>query len=297
MTDRLAGSVPIKDRLRDAGYLADDLIGDALLLADGLDKPLLIEGPAGVGKTELAKAAAAVTGSRLLRLQCYEGIDEAKALYEWNYKKQLLRIQAGGEQSWDETEANIFTQDFLLERPLLAAIRATDPVVLLIDEVDRVEVETEALMLEVLSDFQVSIPELGTLTARRPPLVFLTSNATRELSDALKRRCLYLHLDYPDPEREREIIRLRVPGLDAALAGQAARIVHALRSLELDKPPSISESVDWARSLVLLGVTSLEAAVVSRTLPVLLKNKRDIERARTELELSGSAPPRSGQPG
>ena len=250
-----------------------------------------------MGKTELAKAAAAVTGSRLLRLQCYEGIDEAKALYEWNYKKQLLRIQAGGEQSWDETEANIFTQDFLLERPLLAAIRATDPVVLLIDEVDRVEVETEALLLEVLSDFQVSIPELGTLTARRPPLVFLTSNATRELSDALKRRCLYLHLDYPDPEREREIIRLRVPGLDAALAGQAARIVHALRSLELDKPPSISESVDWARSLVLLGVTSLDAAVVSRTLPVLLKNKRDIERARTELELSGSAPPRSGQPG
>jgi MoxR-like ATPase len=295
MTDRLAGPTPIKDRLRDAGYLADDAIADALLLADGLSKPLLIEGPAGVGKTELAKAAAVVTGSRLLRLQCYEGIDEAKALYEWNYKKQLLRIQAGHEESWDETEANIFTQDFLLERPLLAAIRATDPVLLLIDEVDRVEVETEALLLEVLSDFQVSIPELGTLTARRSPLVFLTSNATRELSDALKRRCLYLHLDYPGPEREREIIRIRVPGLDAALAGQAARIIHALRSLELDKPPSISESVDWARSLTLLGVTTLDAAVVNRTLPVLLKNKRDIEKARTELELSGSVPPKSGQ--
>ena len=295
MTDRLAGPAPIKDRLRDAGYLADDLIGDALLLADGLGKPLLIEGPAGVGKTELAKAAAAVSGARLLRLQCYEGIDEAKALYEWNYKKQLLRIQAGDGQSWDETEANIFTPDFLLERPLLAAIRATDPVLLLIDEVDRVEVETEALLLEVLSDFQVSIPELGTIAARQQPLVFLTSNATRELSDALRRRCLYLHLDYPDPNRERQIIQLRVPDLDAALAGQAARIIHALRSLDLDKPPSISESVDWARSLVLLGVTSLDAAAVSRTLPVLLKNKRDIERARTELELSGSAPPKSSQ--
>src|SRR5580658_3150119 len=257
MTERFAGPAPIKDRLRDAGYLADDAIADALLLADGLGKPLLIEGPAGVGKTELAKAAAVVTGSRLLRLQCYEGIDEAKALYEWNYKKQLLRIQAGHEESWDETEA---------------------------------------LLLEVLSDFQVSIPELGTLTARRSPLVFLTSNATRELSDALKRRCLYLHLDYPDQEREREIIRIRVPGLDAALAGQAVRIIHALRSLELDKPPSISESVDWARSLALLGVTTLDAAAVSRTLPVLLKNKRDIERARTELELSGSAPPKSGRP-
>ena len=295
VTDLLGGPVPVKDRLRGAGYLADDDIADALLLADGLGKPLLVEGPAGVGKTELAKAAAAVTGSRLLRLQCYEGIDEAKALYEWNYKKQLLRIQAGDEESWDETEANIFTQDFLLERPLLAAIRATDPVVLLIDEVDRVEVETEALLLEVLSDFQVSIPELGTLTAQRQPLVFLTSNATRELSDALKRRCLYLHLDYPGPDRERDIIRLRVPGLDAALAGQAARIVHALRALELDKPPSISESIDWARSLILLGVTSLDGAAVSRTLPVLLKNKRDIERARAELELSGSAQLTPGQ--
>jgi MoxR-like ATPase len=289
MTGRFAGTMPIKDRLRGAGYLADDVIADALFLADGLGKPLLIEGPAGVGKTELAKTAAVITGARLLRLQCYEGLDEAKALYEWNYKKQLLRIQAGGEDSWDETEANIFTTDFLLERPLLAAIRASDPVVLLIDEVDRVEVETEALLLEVLSDYQVSIPELGTLTARQDPLVFLTSNATRELSDALKRRCLYLHLDYPDPERERQIIELRVPELGPALAGRAARIVHALRSLDLQKPPSISESVDWARSLVLLGVTELDPATIGRTLPVLLKNQRDHDRASTELDLVGSA--------
>jgi MoxR-like ATPase len=285
MTGRLSGPTPIKERLRDAGYLADDMIADALLLADGLNKPLLVEGPAGVGKTELAKAAAVVAGARLLRLQCYEGIDEGKALYEWNYKKQLLRIQAGDERSWDETEANIFTEDFLLERPLLAAIRASDPVLLLIDEVDRVEVETEALLLEVLSDFQVSIPELGTLTARQPPLVVLTSNATRELSDALRRRCLYLYLDYPDPDRERQIIQLRVPELDAALAEQAVRIVQALRSVELDKPPSISESVDWARSLVLLGVAELDPAAISRTLRVLVKNKRDIERATTELDL------------
>ena len=285
MTGRLSGPTPIKDRLRDAGYLADDMIADALLLADGLNKPLLVEGPAGVGKTELAKAAAVVAGARLLRLQCYEGIDEGKALYEWNYKKQLLRIQAGDERSWDETEANIFTEDFLLERPLLAAIRASDPVLLLIDEVDRVEVETEALLLEVLSDFQVSIPELGTLTARQPPLVVLTSNATRELSDALRRRCLYLYLDYPDPDRERQIIQLRVPELDAALAEQAVRIVQALRSVDLDKPPSISESVDWARSLVLLGVAELDPAAISRTLRVLVKNKRDIERATTELDL------------
>jgi MoxR-like ATPase len=291
VSKRLGDTATLSERLRrEAAYVADDLIADALFLTDGLDKPLLVEGPAGVGKTELAKAAAALTGSRLLRLQCYEGLDEAKALYEWNYKKQLLRIQADDGRSWEETEADIFTEDFLLERPLLAAIRSPDPVVLLIDEVDRLEVETEALLLEVLSDFQVSIPELGTVTARQAPLVILTSNATRELSEALKRRCLYLHLDYPDAERERQIIELRVPEIRPALAAQAARVVHAMRGLDLRKPPSIAETVDWARSLVLLGVTELDSPVIARTLPVLLKNQPDLERAATGLDLTSVLP-------
>ena len=291
MSNRLGDTATIRDRLLEVGYVADDLIADVLFLADSLDKPLLIEGPAGVGKTELAKAAASLTGSRLLRLQCYEGLDEAKALYEWNYKKQLLRIQADDGHSWEETEANIFTEDFLLERPLLAAIRAPGPVLLLIDEVDRIEVETEALLLEVLSDFQVSIPELGTITARQAPLVILTSNATRELSDALKRRCLYLHLSYPTAEREQQIIQLRVPDIKPALAGQAARVARALRSLDLQKPPSIAETVDWARSLVLLGVTDLDARVLRRTMPVLVKNHRDQELASSGLDLPAAVAP------
>ncbi|MER3481488.1 MAG: ATPase, partial [Meiothermus sp.] len=246
---------------------------------------------AGTGKTQLAKSVAEITGARLIRLQCYEGIDESKALYEWNYKKQLLRIQAqrvveaDGEApaSWQDIEEDIFSEEFLLTRPLLEAIRATDPVVLLIDEVDRVEVETEALLLEVLSDYQVSIPELGTVRANQIPLVFLTSNNTRELSEALKRRCLYLHVDYPQLEREKEIVLARVPGVSEHLADEIARIVRSIRQLELKKAPSVSETLDWARTLVLLGVDTIDADVARDTLHILLKYQSDIAKAAKEL--------------
>jgi MoxR-like ATPase len=285
VAERFTGVESVAERLLGAGYLADDAIADAVFLADRLDKPVLVEGPAGVGKTALATAVAAVTGARLLRLQCYEGLDEAKALYEWNYRKQLLRIQATGEESWEQAQGDIFTEDFLLERPLLAAIRATDPVVLLIDEVDRVETETEALLLEVLAEFQVSIPELGTMTARQRPMVFLTSNGTRELSEALKRRCLFLNVVYPGPAREEEIIRLHVPDLGAELGAQVTRLVHRVRQLDLRKRPSVSETIDWARTLRVLGVSELREDVVNRTIPVLLKHQADIELARDKLGL------------
>src|SRR5499426_674673 len=246
----------VREGLRSVDYLADEGIAGVVYLADRLGKPVLIEGPAGTGKTQLAKSVAEISGSRLIRLQCYEGLDESKALYEWNYKKQLLRIQAdrAHEATWAEVEADIFSEPFLLTRPLLEAITAQDPVVLLIDEVDRVEVETEALLLEILSDYQVSIPELGTIEARQIPLVFLTSNNTRELSEALKRRCLYLHVDYPDLEREKEIVLAKVPDVTENLAEQIARIVRSIRQLELKKAPSVSETLDWARTLVLLGI-------------------------------------------
>jgi MoxR-like ATPase len=252
-------------------------------LADRLTKPILVEGPAGVGKTELAKAIAAITGRRLIRLQCYEGLDEAKALYEWNYKKQLLRIQADVGHDWNELEDDIFAEGFLLARPLLEAIRSPLPVVLLVDEVDRVEIETEALLLEVLSDFQVSIPELGTVTAATTPIVILTSNNTRELSEALKRRCLFLHINYPEPEREKEILLARVPELPEQLAVQVARIVRSIRAMDLKKAPSVSESIDWARTLLALAVEHIDEQVVGDTLHVLLKYQTDIEKAAKEL--------------
>lgn len=281
---RFRSATDVKERLAAVKYLADEDVAVTVYLADQLEKPILCEGPAGVGKTELAKAIAAITGHKLTRLQCYEGLDEAKALYEWNYKKQLLRIQAdSGERDWHTVEHDIFTEDFLLSRPLLTAIRSSEPVVLLIDEVDRVEVETEALLLEVLSDWQVSIPELGTIITTRPPFVVLTSNNTRELSEALKRRCLFLHMGYPEIEREKQIIRARVPEIDAMFAEQIARVVRSIRAFDLKKAPSVSETLDWARTLLLLGVERIDATVTRKTLSVLLKYQPDIEKVSAGL--------------
>ena len=277
----------VRDRLRKVDYLSDESIAGIVYLADRLGKPILGEGPAVTGKTQLAKSVAEICGARLIRLQCYEGLDESKALYEWNYKKQLLRIQASRGESetagWDQIEEDIFSDDFLLTRPLLEAIRAEDPVVLLIDEVDRVEVETEALLLEILSDYQVSIPELGTITARQIPMVFLTSNNTRELSEALKRRCLYLHVDYPDMEREKEIVLTKVPGVTDSLADEIARIVRSIRQIELKKAPSVSETIDWARTLVLLGKDHVDADTAVGTVNILLKYQSDIAKAVKEI--------------
>ncbi len=290
--------------LREAGYLPNERIASVVYLGEQLAKPVLVEGPAGTGKTELAKSVAQMTGMRLIRLQCYEGLDEAKALYEWNYKKQLLRIQAGqaghsgqasghsgqasgqsvpAEAAWSDLESDIFSEEFLLSRPLLTAIRAPEPVVLLIDEVDRLEVETEALLLEVLSDYQVSIPELGTITATQTPLVFLTSNNSRELSEALKRRCLYLYIDYPSVEREKEIVRSRVPGIGERLAAQVSGLVRSLREIDLKKRPSVSETIDLANTLFLLGAEEITPQLAVDTLHVLLKYQSDIEKAAAEL--------------
>ncbi|MCZ6737177.1 MAG: MoxR family ATPase [Actinobacteria bacterium] len=279
----------VVEALTGADYLPDERIAQVVFLAERLDKPVLVEGPAGVGKTELAKAVATITGRPLIRLQCYEGLDDAKALYEWNYKKQLLRIQSDVDHDWDSISHDIFSEEFLLARPLLEAIRSPEPVVLLIDEVDRIEVETEALLLEILSDFQVSIPELGTMHATTQPMVFLTSNNTRELSEALKRRCLFLHIDYPDANREKEILSARVPGLSDHLAKQVAQVARSIRGLDLKKAPSVSETIDWARTLLALSVEDVDEEVLGDTLHVLLKYQTDIEKAAKEFTSSTQA--------
>lgn len=279
----------VRDSLGEVGYLADDRIAQVVFLASKLDKPILAEGPAGVGKTALALAMAKATGRRLVRLQCYEGLDEAKALYEWDYHKQLLRLQSDEGAEWDDLEGDIFSEAFLLERPLLTAIRSSEPVVLLIDEVDRIEVETEALLLEVLDSYQVTIPELGTIEAVTQPLVVLTSNNTRELSEALKRRCLYLHVPYPTIEREREILLLKVPELPEQFADKIARTVASIRELPMRKTPSVSETIDWARTLLLLGIDELGDETTAATLNVLLKHQTDIDKTAKELGLNVSS--------
>jgi MoxR-like ATPase len=273
--DTIAGT---REGLAAAGYLADERTALVSYLAGQMGKPVLVEGPAGVGKTELAKALSRTTGRDLIRLQCYEGLDEAKALYEWNYRKQLLRIQTeASDTGWQEVKDDIFGEEFLLARPLLNAISAENPVVLLIDEIDKTDQEFEAMLLEVLSDFQISIPELGVVEARTQPLVLLTSNNSRELTEALKRRCLYLWLDYPTVDRELEIVRLHAPDLDEHMARRLVEIVHMVRALDLKKPPSIAESIDWARALLLLGAEDVNQEVLEQTMSIIVKHRTDLD--------------------
>jgi MoxR-like ATPase len=288
----------VADGLREAGYLADESTALVAFLATKLGKPVLVEGPAGVGKTELAKAMARLLDRKLVRLQCYEGLDEAKALYEWNYRKQLLRIQTGTsdqedtDRGWASVQDDIFGEEFLLQRPLMTAIASPEPVVLLIDEIDKTDQEFEAMLLELLSDFQISIPELGRIEARTHPVVLLTSNNTRELTEALKRRCLYLWLDYPDLEHELEIVRLHTPELQESIARKLVEVVQQVRELDLKKPPSIAESIDWARALLLLGAQDIDQTVFRETLSVIVKHRTDLDTvaARVGVKLSSERP-------
>ena len=268
----------MRDGLGEVGYLAGESTALVAFLAAKLGKPVLVEGPAGVGKTELAKALSRSTGRKLIRLQCYEGLDESKALYEWNYRKQLLRIQVEASGTgWEDVQEDIFGPEFLLTRPLLQAIAEDEPVVLLIDEIDKTDQEFEAMLLEVLSDFQISIPELGVVEAKSRPLVLLTSNNSRELTEALKRRCLYLWLDYPDVERELEIVRLHAPELSETVARKLVEVVHLVRNLDLKKPPSIAESIDWARALLMLGADDIDGSVFERTMSIIVKHRTDLD--------------------
>jgi MoxR-like ATPase len=279
--------------LRAVGYLPEEATALVAFLAAKLGKPVLVEGPAGVGKTELAKALARYLGRELVRLQCYEGLDEAKALYEWNYRKQLLRIQAEADGAgWSEVQEDIFGEDFLLARPLMTAIASEAPVVLLIDEIDKTDQEFEAMLLEVLSDFQISIPELGKVESRTHPVVLLTSNNSRELTEALKRRCLYLWLDYPALEHELEIVRLHTPDLPETVARKLVEVIGMVRALDLKKPPSIAESIDWARALLLLGVRDIDAQVFNETMSVIVKHRTDMDvvSERVGLKLAGPEP-------
>jgi MoxR-like ATPase len=267
----------VKSSLAEVGYLADEPAALVSYLAQKLGKPILVEGPAGVGKTELAKALSRSTGRPLVRLQCYEGLDEAKAMYEWNYRKQLLRIQAGNEGGWDDVQEDIFGTEFLLTRPLMQAISSPEPVVLLIDEIDKTDQEFEAMLLELLSDFQITIPELGQISATTMPIVVLTSNDSRELTEALKRRCLYLWLDYPGIEREMEIVLLHAPEMERELARRLVEVIEMVRDLDLKKPPSIAESIDWARTLVLMGVDDIDRQTFANSMSIIVKHRTDID--------------------